>query len=195
MPLVDYEARRDYLREYKRKNRTRILARRRELYVKKGRKLLSQAERKAKKAIKDKRWRERHKADLKERKRQYYQNNKEVICRRTTLRRNSNIQVKLAANLRNRIRSAILKQYKVGSAVRDLGCSIQEFITYIEQQFTPGMSWDNYGSWHLDHIMPLSSFDLADRKQFLLACNFTNYQPLWALDNIRKSRHERRVLP
>lgn len=48
------------------------------------------------------------------------------------------------------------------------------------------MSWDNWGEWHLDHIQPLASFDLTDREQFLQATNYTNYQPLWALENIRK---------
>ncbi len=48
------------------------------------------------------------------------------------------------------------------------------------------MSWDNYGEWHLDHIRPLSSFDIADRAQFLIAAHYTNYQPLWAADNISK---------
>ena len=75
---------------------------------------------------------------------------------------------------------------KAGSAVRDLGCSIPAFRLYIENQFEPGMSWDNYGKWHLDHVMPLSGFDLTDRTQFLEACNWLNYQPLWAADNIRK---------
>lgn len=76
--------------------------------------------------------------------------------------------------------------YRNGSAVRDLGCSIPEFKTYIENKFVDGMSWDNHGEWHLDHIKPLASFDLTDRSQLLIACHYTNYQPLWAIDNLKK---------
>ena len=75
---------------------------------------------------------------------------------------------------------------KNGSAVEDLGCSVPEFKDYIAGKFQIGMSWDNQGKWHLDHIKPLSAFDLNDRKQFLEACHYTNYQPLWASENLRK---------
>jgi len=85
--------------------------------------------------------------------------------------------------LRNRIRNAVRNGYRAGSAVRDLGCTIPEFRIYIATKFTESMSWDNYGEWHLDHIRPLASFDLTNREQFLIACHFTNFQPLWALDN------------
>lgn len=71
---------------------------------------------------------------------------------------------------------------------RDLGCSLGEFKLYIENQFEPGMTWDNYGTkWHLDHFIPLSYFDLNDRTQFLEAFHYTNVQPLWAKDNLKKS--------
>ena len=49
------------------------------------------------------------------------------------------------------------------------------------------MSWSNYGEWHIDHIIPLSSFDLMDREQFLEAVNYRNLQPMWADDNRKKS--------
>ena len=100
----------------------------------------------------------------------------------------NNIQARLSHYLRRRVLKAIAGDYKAGSAVRDLGCSIAEFKAYIEAQFLPGMTWNNWSpsGWHLDHIRPLASFDLTDREQFLQACHYTNYQPLWALDNLRK---------
>jgi hypothetical protein len=90
---------------------------------------------------------------------------------------------RLAHVLRSRLGSAIKKGSKRGSAVDDLGCSIEQLKTHIETQFAPGMSWGNWGSWHIDHIKPLSSFDLADREQFLVACHYSNLQPLWQHDN------------
>lgn len=81
---------------------------------------------------------------------------------------------------------AIRRVPKTGSAVKDLGCTIVEFRAYLETLFQEGMTWENYGEWHIDHIIPLSSFDLSDRDQVLKACHYTNLQPLWAKDNLRK---------
>jgi hypothetical protein len=96
---------------------------------------------------------------------------------------------KLSSNLRCRLSCAI-KNAKLskclGSAVRDLGCTVEELKLHIETQFVDGMSWDTYGGWHVDHIKPLSAFDLSQRDQIVLACHYSNLQPLWALDNLRK---------
>ncbi len=97
------------------------------------------------------------------------------------------IQYRLARNLRTRLRSAVKRNYRSGSAVRDLGCSIGELKGHLGKLFNDGMTWDNYGVWHVDHILPLSSFDLTDREQLLKACHYTNLQPLWAEENLRKS--------
>lgn len=75
---------------------------------------------------------------------------------------------------------------KTGSAVRELGCSIEELILWLESQFQPEMSWKNYGLWHIDHRKPLSSFDLTKMDQVKVACHWSNLQPLWALDNLSK---------
>ena len=98
-----------------------------------------------------------------------------------------NPMVRIRSALRRRLRNAIKGNYKAGSAVRDLGCSMEFFKEYFESKFQQGMNWSNHGEWHIDHIIPLSLFDLSDRNQFLKACHYTNLQPLWALDNIRKS--------
>jgi hypothetical protein len=73
------------------------------------------------------------------------------------------------------------------SVSKVIGCSGRELKQYLEQRFKPGMTWANHGKvWHIDHIMPVSRFDLAKRKDFLKACHFTNLQPLFAADNMRK---------
>ena len=96
------------------------------------------------------------------------------------------IDYKLAVNLRHRLRRSIKELPKRGSAVDDLGCSIPELKVHLETLFLPGMSWANYGEWHIDHILPLSSFDLTDLVQLRKACNYKNLQPLWAIDNLKK---------
>ena len=69
-----------------------------------------------------------------------------------------------------------------------LGCSMEALKIYLENQFSTGMSWDNYGKWHLDHIKPCCIFDLTDIEQQKICFHYTNLQPLWAIDNIKKGR-------
>ncbi len=107
--------------------------------------------------------------------------------------RNSNspaaFRYNLSLSLRSRLHMAIKGSAKTGSAVRDLGCSIPELKLYLEKQFKPGMTWENRSKagWHIDHIMPLASFDLTNRDELLKAVHYTNLQPLWAEENIKKS--------
>ena len=83
---------------------------------------------------------------------------------------------------------AIKNNFKAGSAVNDLGCSIDFLYKYLEVKFQPGMTWKNWGrkGWHIDHVTPLDWFDLANREQFLTANHYTNLQPLWWKDNLSK---------
>jgi hypothetical protein len=101
----------------------------------------------------------------------------------------TNTHFKLASRLRTRLCNSLKNNIKSGSAVDDLGCSLQELKIYLESKFQPGMNWDNWNKdgWHIDHIKPLASFDLSDHKQMLEACHYTNLQPLWAKDNLTKS--------
>jgi hypothetical protein len=96
----------------------------------------------------------------------------------------------LACTMRTRLNAAIRSNCKGGSAVKDLGCSIEFFRTFIESQFKEGMAWGNYGNrkgqWNLDHKAPLSWFDLSDPIHVGLACNYRNMRPMWASDNVAK---------
>lgn len=96
-------------------------------------------------------------------------------------------QNKLIVNIRCRMNRAIKGQFKSNSTTKSLGCTIVELKIYLESKFQPNMSWDNYGEWHLDHIKPLASFDLNNPDEYAKACHYTNLQPLWAIDNIKKS--------
>lgn len=104
-------------------------------------------------------------------------------------KKSTDIQFRLATNLRSRLGNAIRKTSKSGSAVRDLGCTIPELKFYLEGQFKDGMAWENHSreGWHIDHKVPLDFFDLTDREQFLKAVHYTNLQPMWAKENIKKS--------
>ncbi|MDE2107203.1 MAG: hypothetical protein KGL39_58945 [Patescibacteria group bacterium] len=92
--------------------------------------------------------------------------------------------------LRARLSRAIKHQFKSGSAVRDLGCTILELKAHLESKFQPGMTWDNWGKgkgkWNIDHVIPLAAFNLSDRQHIILACYYLNLQPLWFEDNVRK---------
>jgi len=105
-------------------------------------------------------------------------------------RRATDVPYKIQRNLRARLHAAIKRNSKSGSAVRDLGCSIEELKKHLEVQFEEGMTWDNWTTdgWHIDHIRPLASFDLTDREQLLEAVHYTNLQPLWAEENLRKGK-------
>lgn len=97
-------------------------------------------------------------------------------------------EAKLAVQLRVRLCRAIEREWRSGSAVRLLGCTIPELRLHLESQFQPGMSWANWSraGWHIDHIRPLVSFDLSDPSQCAAACHYTNLRPLWAVENMRK---------
>lgn len=66
-----------------------------------------------------------------------------------------------------------------------VGCSYSELKIYLESKFVNGMSWENQGLWHIDHIIPLSS--AQNEQETYKLCHFTNLQPLWAKDNLKKS--------
>lgn len=107
------------------------------------------------------------------------------------------VDVKKAINLRigNLIRAGIAsgtKRHRKWEVL--VGYTLNELMTHLERQFLPGMTWDNRGEWHIDHIRPLCSFEFEtpDCPQFREAWALANLRPLWAEDNIRKSG--RRVL-
>jgi len=104
----------------------------------------------------------------------------------------TNLRSRLNVIIKRRIRGAkIYKTKKLGSARKDLGCDIQFFIQYLESLFQPGMSWENYGGgkdkWNIDHIIPISTLDPDDPESYKKLCHYTNLQPLWQIDNIKKS--------
>jgi hypothetical protein len=140
---------------------------------------------------------QKHKKEVLIKSAERYNDNKEIIIKKNVIykrqRRQFDICFKIAEDLRSRLNHAIRNCFKSGSAVSDLGCSIEELKVHLESKFKPSMTWENRGfnGWHIDHIRPLSSFNLSNRDELLLACNYKNLQPLWAKDNLSKgSKYE-----
>jgi len=89
-------------------------------------------------------------------------------------------------NTRKRIWSVLKGHSKIDNTKNILGCSLSDFRIYISTKFVDGMNFDNYGKWHLDHIKPCASFDLTCPVQQLACFHYSNLQPLWAKDNLKK---------
>ena len=102
-------------------------------------------------------------------------------------RKNSDPVYKMICNFRVRIYKYCnaIKLKKTSRTKEMLGINLIGFKFHIESKFQEGMSWENYGQWHVDHIKPLS---LATNEQEIIELNhYTNLQPLWAVDNLKKS--------
>ena len=162
-----YQNNREAIRKKQREQRQRNREARKEYLEKKRDEIRNKA----------KEWRENNREEILEWKRNYERN-----------RRNSDVQYAITLNLRTRLNKAIRLGSKRGSAVRDLGCSIEELLEHLESQFyDERMSWDTWGpEWHIDHIYPLAAADIEDRVQFLAVNNWRNLQPLTVEENLSK---------
>lgn len=101
---------------------------------------------------------------------------------------NKDKKYQLAHSLRNRIRLAIRNNgtTKSKKSLELLGADIETVRAHLESQFKPNMTWENRGEWHVDHIIPCASFDLSKLEDQKKCFHYTNLQPLWAEENIKK---------
>ncbi len=200
MPFKDPEVERQYRKEYYKKNKERIEKVNKAWFKKNEEKMKEYKkkwgrENKERKSRMDKERYQIHKELYKQKaKKQRETENPEKVKERRkkwyskTIK--SNIQFKIQARLRSRLYQALKGNYKNGSAVSAIGCTIEELKIHLENQFEEGMTWENwkfYG-WHMDHIKPLCSFDLTDPVQFKQAWHYTNLQPLWWKENLKKGK-------
>jgi hypothetical protein len=118
--------------------------------------------------------------------------NREQIQKGNTLyeknRKLTDPEFKLLKTLRSRLGSAVKSQNasKSNSTIDLVGCTIPFLKGYLEAKFTEGMTWENHGEWHIDHIKPCASFNLLDETEQKKCFHYTNLQPLWAPDNLSK---------
>jgi hypothetical protein len=137
-----------------------------------------------------------------EKRKEYYKHNRERIIRQTKKYKVDNKELinkyyrekiktdplfKLKCNLRNRTTMAFKRKgYSKNTKTQEmLGVDWKIAKQHIERQFTKGMNWNNYGNWHIDHIIPLASAKTPERLKQL--CHYTNLQPLWAEENLSKN--------
>lgn len=152
--------------------------------------------------IKHKKWLEdnpsyfeelRASSEYKAKRKQYYFKNKQKLNRdnkeMVNNKYHSDSIFRLKRRICNNIRGSFKRalngiHVKKSTSLDILGCSMDKFVKYISAQFTEGMSLENQGEWHLDHIIPISSAN--SKEEIYRLCHYTNYQPLWAEDNLKK---------
>lgn len=117
---------------------------------------------------------------------EYNKKNRSKINKRKRNRLKTDHLFKMKTNLRKRTSKAFKNWFweKDGSTEKLLGCDYKTAFNHLQKQFTKGMKWSNHGEWHIDHIMPLASATTKEELEKL--CHYTNLQPLWAVDNMRK---------
>jgi len=141
--------------------------------------------------IRNEKYREEHKEEIIERSKLYRNTHKKQIKERNKKyiynRRKGDLNFRIRYNLSCRIYSVLKGINKSKNTMKLVGCSIYFLKKYLESKFTEGMSFSNYGKWHIDHIIPCASFNLLKPEEQAKCFHYTNLQPLWALDNIKKS--------
>jgi len=109
--------------------------------------------------------------------------------RREVMRREADPHRRAICRIRCLLKNTLSKYggRKAAKSETLLGCTVEEARQHLEAQFLPGMTWENHGEWHIDHIRPCASFsDLTQLEQQKQCCHYTNLQPLWALENLQK---------
>jgi len=118
--------------------------------------------------------------------RKTHKENRDKVNLRRRINYAKNINCKMANNLRSRLHMALKGNSKLETTMRLVGCSIELLKSYLETKFVLGMSWDNYGKWEIDHIIPCSRFNLSILEEQFRCFHYSNLQPLWAAENRRK---------
>jgi hypothetical protein len=191
----DKEKQKQYNKEYRLKNKEKIKQYNKEYRLKNKEKIKQckkkyRLKNKEKQKQYEKKWRLNNKEKANQKCKEWRLKNKEYskkyLSKYEKKRRKIDPNFKLIKNMRTRIWFALKRKYKSKSTIKLLGCSIEECWQHLESKFQPGMTRENHGLWHVDHIIPCASFDLKCPVQQLACFHYTNLQPLWAIDNIKK---------
>lgn len=134
-----------------------------------------------------KRWTEENAEKLKEYQKHYKKKNQKRLSELEQKRKQSDPVYRIICNIRSRVSDLCksMSEERNVSTTKSIGLNRDDFRKYIESKFQEGMTWQNYGDWHIDHIKPLST---ATTEEEVMELNhYTNLQPLWATDNLKKS--------
>ncbi len=122
---------------------------------------------------------------------QYVKANRRQLAEKNKERYAKDIQFKLRTNLNGCIRQKLKQQHSTKDCrtLELIGCSIPFLMDHLEKQFKPKMHWLNNTpkGWHIDHIIPCSSFDLTNKEEQQKCFHYTNLQPLWWFENLIKN--------
>jgi len=135
----------------------------------------------------NKNYRETNKSEIRDKMKIYNSKNRRRTQDLINKKRRENDTFRLIGNLRHRIWNALKGNTKSKSTLKLLGCSVEKLKKHLELNFSEGMSFKNYGKWHVDHIRPCASFDLNEPSEQRKCFHYTNLQPLWAKDNLSKN--------
>lgn len=178
-------------KKYREENKTKETIRHKNFYKKNSEKILCA----------NKKYYSENKCKIRAKHREYYlstyknhiSKNRNKINTGDRKRRKENINVRIKSILKGRLAYSLRRNsgQKNKTTLEFLGCSIIEFKKYIESKFDNRMSWENHGyyTWHIDHIIPISKFDLTNLEECAKCFHYSNMQPLWWTDNLKKSNH------
>ena len=125
--------------------------------------------------------------DYREYQREYKKKNRKVLSAKYLHKLKTDPKTKLRHTLRGRFRKLIKGFHKKNSVLSYIGCDVESLKDYLSSKFKEGMTWENHGKvWHIDHIIPCVSFDFDSEEDLKKCWHYTNLQPLYALDNLRK---------
>jgi hypothetical protein len=140
--------------------------------------------------LRNKNWEENNKEYTSNYRKEYEKSHKKERKEYQTKRKQNNINIRIIYCLRSRVNKTLrrVSATKNDHLVSLIGCSIADLKLHLENQFVEGMSWENHNlhGWHIDHIIPCIKFDLTNPEEQKKCFHYTNLQPLWAVDNLRK---------